>query len=153
MEIALTKTMSGYVPADQHTAEWSEKVKLGAVIHSDFKKARNPAFHRKGFALLNTAFSYWDPGDIDSKFGKPQKNFDRFRKDLTILAGMYEVVIRIDGTTRIEAKSLSFSSMDDQDFEKWYNAVINVILQRIPVLQNMGRDEVDRLVEQVMNFT
>lgn len=39
----------------------NSKVKLGAVLYADFKQARNPAFHRKFFALLNLGFDYWQP--------------------------------------------------------------------------------------------
>ncbi|MDS1351987.1 bacteriophage protein, partial [Klebsiella pneumoniae] len=38
-----------------------KKIRLGAVLYSDFKQARNPAFHRKFFALLNLGFDYWQP--------------------------------------------------------------------------------------------
>lgn len=39
----------------------NSKVKLGAVLYADFKQARNPAFHRKFFSLLNLGFEYWQP--------------------------------------------------------------------------------------------
>jgi hypothetical protein len=32
-----------------------------AFLYADFKQARNPAFHRKFFALLNLGFDYWQP--------------------------------------------------------------------------------------------
>ncbi len=37
------------------------KVKWGDVLYADFKKARNPRFHRKYFALLNLGYEYWEP--------------------------------------------------------------------------------------------
>lgn len=37
------------------------KVKIGAVLYADFSQARNPAFHRKYFSLLNLGFQYWEP--------------------------------------------------------------------------------------------
>ena len=37
------------------------KCKLGAVLEADFKLVRNPAFHRRYFALLNLGFEYWEP--------------------------------------------------------------------------------------------
>lgn len=40
----------------------NSKVKPGAVLYADFRQARNPAFHRKFFALLNLGFDYWQPG-------------------------------------------------------------------------------------------
>ncbi|EJD6611793.1 DUF1367 family protein [Providencia rettgeri] len=37
------------------------KIKCGGVLSADFKKARNPRFHRKYFALLNLGYEYWEP--------------------------------------------------------------------------------------------
>ncbi|EIM8479554.1 DUF1367 family protein [Serratia marcescens] len=37
------------------------KVKIGAVLTADFKRVRNPRFHRKYFSLLNLGFEYWTP--------------------------------------------------------------------------------------------
>ncbi|CAI2057097.1 MULTISPECIES: DUF1367 family protein [Serratia] len=37
------------------------KVKVGAVLSADFKRVRNPRFHRKYFSLLNLGFEYWTP--------------------------------------------------------------------------------------------
>lgn len=152
MHIALTKTLSGFMPSDHKTEEWANKIKTGQVIHADFRRMRNYQFHRKLFALLNLAFEYWSPGEIDSKYGAPEKNFDRFRNDLTILAGYYTVVIRLDGSTRIEAKSISFGKMDEDEFSSLYNNVLNVILKKIDTLKDMTADEVNELVEKVLAF-
>jgi hypothetical protein len=153
MHIALLKTMAGFIPADPKTDEFYRKLKLGTTIHSDFKQMRNAAFHRKAFALFNLAFEYWEPGEVSSKYGTPEKNFDRFRKDLTILAGHYHNVIRLDGTVRVEADSLSFGSMSQETFEELYNNVLDVILKRIPVLSDMTKEEIDELVNKVLAFS
>jgi len=50
------------IPATAETSELLQsKIKLGAVLVADFKQVRNPAFHRKFFALLNLGFEYWEP--------------------------------------------------------------------------------------------
>lgn len=50
------------VPATPDAKEFLQsKVKFGAVLYADFKQARNPAFHRRFFSLLNLGFNYWDP--------------------------------------------------------------------------------------------
>lgn len=50
------------IPATPDTQRWlTERVKPGAVVYADFKQARNPAFHRKFFSLLNLGFDYWHP--------------------------------------------------------------------------------------------
>ena len=50
------------IPATPEAREFIEKkCRMGAVLYADFKQARNPAFHRKFFALLNLGFDYWQP--------------------------------------------------------------------------------------------
>lgn len=152
MHIILRKTLNGLIPEDPKTDEWYRKIKLGATVHSDFKQMRNAAFHRKLFALFNLAYEYWEPGEINSKFGVPEKNFDRFRKDLTILAGHYHNVIRLDGSVRVEADSLSFGSMNQETFNDLYQSVLDVIMKRIPVLNKLSEEEINDLVDKVLEF-
>lgn len=61
--LQLVKHSAGYlVPASPETSEFlHSKCKLGAVLVSEFKQVRNPAFHRRFFALLNLGFDYWEP--------------------------------------------------------------------------------------------
>jgi len=143
MNIYLTKTQAGFVPSDVETEEWAKKVKAGAVISADFRRVRNPAFHRKFMALLNVGFDNCDvPGMI----------FDRFRKDVTILAGYHHTVVRLDKSVRVEADSISFAKMEEDDFEKLYNQTINVLLKHVYNLE-MSKEELDNIVNQYMSFT
>lgn len=152
MHLVLLKTIQGFVPDNPATIEAFSKIKIGQTIHGEFRRMRNPGFHRKFFALLNLAFEYWEPGEIDSKYGKPEKNFDQFRKDVIILAGFYKSVIRLDGSVRIEPESISFGSMDQDTFERLYNAVLMVCMERIPVLKDMDEEEVDKCVNKLLEF-
>lgn len=62
-QLHLMKQSSGVlIPASVETSDFlHSKCKLGAVLVADFKKVRNPAFHRRFFALLNLGFDYWEP--------------------------------------------------------------------------------------------
>jgi hypothetical protein len=150
-DITLIKTASGaLVPADPQAAEYVQKLKLGASISADFKKQRNPAFHRKYMALLNLAYDAWEPPALEFN-GKPVlKNFTRFRKDMAIFAGFYDVVANIRGEVRAEAKSISFASMDDYEFSDLYEKTVDVVLNQI--LTNYTREDLDRVVEQILQF-
>lgn len=150
-ELNLIKVHGVLVGGDQDTKDRLDRMADGSVLRGDFKKARNPAFHRKGFALLNIGFDVWTPGEIDTHWGAAQKNFERFRKEVTILAGYGDPVFSLDGTFRIEAKSISFGSMDDDEFAAWYSSVIDVLLQKI--LVNYTRDDINDQVDRVMSFT
>lgn len=150
--LIIIKTLNGFAPGDSETQEFHGKLKMGAAIHSDFKQMRNAAFHRKLFALLNLGFEYWEPVSIDTKWGVPEKSFDRFRKDVTILAGYYHNVFRLDGTFRIEADSIAFGNMDQGTFDKLYQAVLTVLMKRIPMLGKMTEEEIDNLTNKFLEF-
>lgn len=152
MKAFFNKTMLGLVPADPATEDWFRRIKPGEVVKAEFKKVRNYRFLRKWFALLNVGFENWTPGEIDSKYGVPEKNFERFRADVTILAGYYDVTIRLDGSTRIEPKSVSFAKMIEEDFEQLYNRTIDVLIKHV-YGQGMKPEDLNRIVEQYLQFT
>ncbi|MCG9105271.1 DUF1367 family protein [Laribacter hongkongensis] len=153
-ELVLMKTPAGsLVPCDPVTAEYIARLKTGHGIKATCKKARNPKFHRKVFSLFNLAFDAWEAPELEYR-GKPvAKSFNRFRKDLTILAGHYEAVTNIRGETRLEAKSLSFSSMEEDEFQSVYRDILNAVWQR--VLKSVGYEtpeQVDRIVEELLRY-
>lgn len=50
------------IPASPDTGDFLHHIiKIGVVLHADFKKVRNPEFHRLYFSLLNLGFEYWTP--------------------------------------------------------------------------------------------
>ena len=152
MELYLKKTVIGLVPSDELSQEALEKYHNGTLLLCKLVQPRNPKFHDKFMALLRVGFKYWQPGEIECKHGTPAKNFDQFRKDVTILAGFYEAVIRLNGETRIEAKSISFGKMTDDDFRELYSAVINVLLQNI--FKGYTEEQVVKLAaDEILNFT
>lgn len=153
MKAYLSKTMTGFAPADEATAEWHRKMKLGQVVQGKYTKVRNYAFLKKYFALLNVGFENWNPGEINSKFGVPEKNFKQFRSDVTILAGYFIVLIRLDGSTRIDPKSISFAKMEEEDFEKLYSSTIDVLLKYVyKNNKDMDAEKLNQLVEQILLF-
>lgn len=149
--IMLAKTASGaLIPADPQSAEYVAKMKLGAGVRATVVKQNNLAFHRKMMALFNLAYEAWEPTEKEYKGIKVEKNFDQFRKDITILAGYYDTSINFKGEVRLTAKSISFANMEPDDREKLYSSVINVVLSRI--LTKYTRDDLDAVVEQVLRF-
>lgn len=151
MKYYFKKTHIGLVYADEITAEAFEKYPNGRLLLVEVVAPRNAEFHEKFFALLRVGFRYWDPGEVTSRHGKPLKSFRQYRKDVIILAGFHDVVIRLDGSTRIVAQSISFASMDQDEFCDLYNQVINVLLQRVFV--GYTDEQVIRMAEeQILNF-
>lgn len=150
-EIVLTKAAGGaLVPIDPQAAAFVAKLKVGAAVRATVKQQRNPRFHRKFMALLNLAFDAWEPTEATYKGQVVGKNFDQFRRDVTILAGHYEMAVNLKGETRLTAKSISFANMDEAEFGELYNAACSVILKR--VLTTYTRDDLDRVIDQLTSF-
>ncbi|MGV3986228.1 DUF1367 family protein [Citrobacter portucalensis] len=81
-ELHLIKHQSGIlIPATPETSDvLQSKIKLGAVLVAEFRQVRNPAFHRRFFALLNLGFEYWEPtgGAISSNERKLVTGYAKF---------------------------------------------------------------------------
>lgn len=144
MKIRLVKEGAYLAPWDSESEEWLNLKHNGQYFECEIVTPRNLKFHKKFFALLNVAFPRWNPGEVTTKHGVAEKSFEQFREDLTIMAGYYEQTIRLDGTVRTRARSISFAAMDDEAFSKFYSACLNVILLR--VLVGVTIDEAEQMI-------
>jgi hypothetical protein len=142
------------IPASEEAGELLRKLKSGAPVFVEIKRIRNHGFHKKMFALFKLAFDVWEPETPMDYKGQPvAKDFDRFRRDITILAGFFKAVYNARGEVRLEAESLSFASMTEERFAEVYRAVLTTVWNR--VLQNAGyasKEEVDRVLDELLRF-
>lgn len=157
MELLFQKGSTGLVPACEEATEWLRKKKLGATILVEPHEMRNGAFFRKWFALVTFAFEQWSDVVEPQEFrGVPVlPAFERFRKDVTILAGYYAPVVNLKGETRIEAASISWAKMDEDTFGKLFDATIQVLLNKVfngRVCHQMNDRELREIAAQVMEF-
>lgn len=120
------------------------------MLRADFKHVRNYRFLKKFMALIRFAYDQWEPAEKTYQGQVIQKNFKRFRQDITILAGYYDSTTTVWGATRLEAQSISFARMSAEDFEKLYSAAIDVILKH--VLKNFTRSDLDAVVAELMGY-
>lgn len=154
MDIILIKHESGMLrPSNDDEAEKLKKYKLGDPIKCKVTKFRNYQFHKKWFALVKLAFDAWEPQPITDKYGAPEKNFDRFRKDIIIQTGRYDVVSTFTGekgtSVMAEAHSISFGKMNEHEFAALYSSTVDVILKKI--LTNYTKDDIDRVIGEILN--
>lgn len=155
MDIMLVKTPAGALaPVDTEAREMIDGLKVGQAVRGTIRRARNPRFHRKAMALFRLAFDVWEPMTPLEYKGLPvAKDFERFRKDMVILAGFYKPVYNARGELRLEAESLSFASMDENRFQKVFSAVLNVVWSR--VLRAAGyasEEDVESVIEDLLRF-
>lgn len=143
-----------FVAVDENAKRLSERVKVGEGITVEATKTRNIKFHRLFFALLNFAFDMWDPPAEREFRGQPiQKNFERFREEVLILAGHYEPTYSLDGSLKLEAKSIAFANCDEHEFKEVYSAVLDVVWERIFRQASFrSKEEVEAIVGQLLAY-
>ena len=130
MRIEVIKHSGGvFSPANDMELEKTTKFKTGEQYQVEIKLFRNPQFHRKVFAFFNFCFEHW--GSDKDTFLDPIGQFNVFRQNLTVLAGYYNEYYNLKGEVRIEAKSLSFGMMKQEEFEQCYSALISAAIRNI----------------------
>ena len=120
--VKVTRNVSGHTnlePAYANDEEVFRKLRLGNMYKADFRKARNPDHHRKAFVLIKLIF------DNQEKY----KNLEDLRTELKLQCGSYRHHIRSDGTVMYLPLSWSFADMDQTEFEKLYDRLIDVAVQ------------------------
>lgn len=155
MEILLKKLPNGsLIPLDEEGVEYIAKTKVGRILRASITKPHNVLFHRKWFVLARYAFDVWSdvaPQPV-YKGQVVRPSFDRFRRDLTILCGYYDVEFGIRGELRMTAKSISFSRMEEDEFEGLYSKTIDVILGKILNRPDITPSKLRAHVEEVLRF-
>lgn len=156
MELLLTKSPSGaLIPLDDEQAEKMQRLRPGAVIRCTIAQMRNGRFFRKWWVLARYAYDLWTdnlPTTIVWRGQMVQPDKEKFRKDLTILAGHFHPVFNIRGEMRIEADSLRWDKMDEETFERLYSATINAILQKVLNRPDLTPEKLRQYVNNVLKF-
>lgn len=132
MKLDFIKSHGGtLIPANEITVEKMTKFKNGEMYPVEIKNARNYHFHKKVMAFFMFCFECWDVVQTDCDNMDLSGQFDVFRKQLTCLAGYYDTYHKIGGGVRIEAKSISYANMSQDEFESLYNALINAAIKHL----------------------
>lgn len=149
MKINMVKQAGGVlVPASDMDAESLNKFKTGAIYPVELKRFRNPDFHGKVFKFFQFCFEHWSADKTHWDNMSEAGQFDSFRKELTKLAGFTVTNYSIDGKTFVvEAKSLSFGSMDQEEFEACYSALINAAIKHV-----FGDVNDERILNRLQSF-
>lgn len=101
------------------------KLKAGDQLSIKTWKQRNILFHRKYFALLNTAIYFLPEEEKYDRF----KNIDYLRKELQIMIGNVDLHVTMDGDQVLLPRSISFENMDEEEFERIYSLSVDAVLK------------------------
>lgn len=149
-DLYFTKRNGIFLPSSESDAEIIAALPNGEMYRVKIEKPRNSKFHRKYFALLDILFELFNPPSVSFKGEPVVKNRERFRKDIAIACGHYDLVVNLKGEVRAEAKSISFSKMDDVEFAQLYSRTIDYGLQKIAV--DKTRDQLEAWVQSILDF-
>jgi hypothetical protein len=134
MELYLLNTASGLKPCYDEDYDEKKKLKIGTTYKATIVQERNLLFHRKFFALIKVG---WD----NTKLEMP---IDSYRKYCIIKAG-YGNVYQTPKGVFVDAQSISFGNMNQEQFEKVYSNVLNIIIKDI------GTDK-EIIEQQILSF-
>lgn len=115
MKLFLVRTdtgdLVGWGPED---AGYIAHLEAGECLECETHKVRNPAHHRKFFALLDNAFL-----NQEKYTSKPALFLD-----LKIRAGWYNEHITQDGKVVFIPRSISFARMGQDQFDEFYDQAV-----------------------------
>lgn len=142
MEIQLVRTILGLQAYSDEDYEMLHSIPMGKVVKAKITMPRNPKFHRKFFALIRAA---WD--SLTEQQRKNIHSVECFREQLLITSGFSEPIYDINGNAFLErAKSISFSRMGEDEFDKVYSRVLDTILTLLTI-NNVSQDEFNNILQ------
>lgn len=121
----LVKKRDGsYIPYDDYDHEESKKIPVGEAVK--VKQERNYLHLKKTFAIMNIGFENQDKIEF----------FEPYRKIMIMKAGYYDEVRDKDGKPYFIPKSISYAAMSQQDFNKFYDALLIAISKDLGITVN-----------------
>lgn len=146
-KIQMVKAQGRLSPLTEDDRRRVSKLEEGTIIEADVRLHRNPRFHRKFMAMMRYAYDHYvDAGSEDAI----PLSFDEFRKEITKAAGYVSTHYLPDGSLRLDAKSLSFGEMEEDEFSRLYEDCCKWVLTYI--LKNWSHGDMERAVAEADDF-
>ncbi len=124
MDIYLKKQLGALRPADAMAEEQMAELPEGAVVRARVTRPRSVQHHRLFFALLKLVHE-------NSPAGAKWPLLDDFREIVTIGAGYYRWIELPNGKRESRAQSIAFHKMDQNEFNKFFEAAIDCIANKL----------------------
>jgi len=138
----LRRTLTGFAPADEPSAEIARKFKVGETYRAEVKKPRSYRHHCLIFALLSLTYENLPEG-LEGRYA----SFDQFRQAVAIAAGHVQELITLDGEILLQPKSVAYDSLDQAAFEKVAAAMMSVCAKILDVSEPELAGEVSRYAD------
>jgi hypothetical protein len=146
MDLYCRVTETGLVPLGEMDWELKKLLKVGTDVKVRVSRPRNIKFHHKFFALLQLT--------LDNLPEKLQADKGIYSLE-SLLAALkidlgYFTTSKINGCEVVKLCSISFASMSQQDFERFYDLSITCILNNY--LRGTNRKDLEQEVEAFINI-
>ena len=144
MDILCKVTPYGLVPLYDSDLDLKKRLKVGSVVKCKVSNPRNYEHHKKFFALVRLTFDNL-PSNLAEhwRVHNEEDMLRRFKRDL----GYYTSTLNERGEREIEYQSISFSAMEQHEFERFYNQCIDLVLYKY--LKGIDKED---LITEIENF-
>ena len=144
MDIYCRVTPYGLVPLYDSDHDLKQRLRVGSTVRRRVSQPRNYEFHKKFFALVRLTYDNlplplverWNIRSVDDMLR-------RFKRDL----GYFTATVNDLGEREIEYSSISFAAMDEEEFERFYNGSVNLVLDKY--IRGLERED---LLTEVEHF-
>ena len=134
----LKRTLSGFSPADEPSADIARKYKVGEIYRADIVKPRSYQHHKLCMALLTLTYQNQER----------YTSFDMFRKAVALEAGHDNEIIKLDGEVVLEPGSLSYDALDEVEFTRVMASMMTICAQILDVTEPELTGEVSRYADE-----
>ena len=144
MDIFCKVTPYGLVPLYDSDLDLKKRLNVGSVVKCKVSNPRNYEHHKKFFALVRLTFDNL-PSNLAEYFKvhNEEDMLRRFKRDL----GYFKTSLNERGEKEIEYQSISFSAMEQHEFERFYNQCIDLVLYKY--LKGIDKED---LITEIENF-
>ena len=144
MDIFCKVTPYGLVPLYDSDYDLKKRLRVGSVVKCKVSNPRNYEHHKKFFALVRLTFDNL-PSNLAEYFKvhNEEDMLRRFKRDL----GYFKTSLNERGEKEIEYQSISFSAMEQHEFERFYNQCIDLVLYKY--LKGIDKED---LITEIANF-
>lgn len=143
MDIFLVKKFdNSFKIAYESDYELAKKIKPNEIRKFTVTKPRNLKFHNKFMALIDMVYNNQEI----------YAHKEELRKDLIIEAGFFTEHVDFHGEVKKTAKSMSFASMDEYEFNDLYNGVLDQIVIHFKFKKDSIIEYIDKYFESSKNY-
>ena len=144
MLLKTDKGLRGATPAD-HDA-WTkfrrrlETMKPGTWVRMEWARPRNGRFHRKFFALLQ----------LVAENSETYNTTEKALVAVKLVTGHFDLMLHPEtGEIMQIPRSISYDSMEQDEFDRFYSAAIDGVLQHI--LPHLDKERAERLIDMIVD--